>query len=531
MVPCGVMKHTGWVLAGLLFTAIASAQAPKPAGHAEPDKPRAIKVDAQGNLAPAPAAELSQPHCFRQILILPAGYTAAERDLFVQDAQAMVRQMGNLPEAVYTRQYRDRLIYLIHYLPGQSLASGRASLGARLYAHPVRGGTGITLRNEKVIEAVQALQRRMPTLDPIGVITIFNHNGQATANAVPPMFLNRPYGIARLTRRDIHETRPYAGRTWSQYVAAHELAHAALNFLDEYIEPTLAGLHIARLDALMPLLRCDGTWRGWRDAWKLFTGAYDMRLSEILADNGSEHISTRPIPSRVATPGFAPLPFAQEGGMMFSRGTFHATGNNIMNSNWPLKSEGNRFGWGHSLPQMQVLEQVFNSSKGAPRPNDRIRPAGPMHAWWPQWGPAVRLLLFDADKNHRWHPTTQYQIELRWQEPSGWKSQTHRVTPQRMVLDLRNTLALTWASRLRNTLLAVGVRQLPGGSGRPFNLAAMSVEEMLQDLLPTTQWPLPYQQVQLPLPLAFHRYHWRFRTHNGSHWSGWTHWSTFCRGI
>jgi len=47
------------------------------------------------------------------------------------------------------------------------------------------------------------------------------------------------------------------------YVGIHELAHATLNFLDEYIEYGFEDMNIRSLDALTPLALLDDSWEAW----------------------------------------------------------------------------------------------------------------------------------------------------------------------------------------------------------------------------------------------------------------------------
>ena len=49
--------------------------------------------------------------------------------------------------------------------------------------------------------------------------------------------------------------------------------------------------------------------------------------------------------------------------------------------------------------------------------------------------------------------------------------------------------------------------------------------------LPTLTFWTPYQQTTVPASQSFTTYWWRFRTHNGAAYSGWTSWSSFYRSF
>ena len=318
------------------------------------------KVNEAGDVVTAPASEVSQPGKYRQVLVLPAGYTASDHDKYFSDIDKMIHKNGNLPDPVYTRKYRDRIIYIVHWMPGGKLGTNTANFGATTYTHPTRGGLAFTLRNPDVIAKVGDLQRTsIPSLAPIGVVTVFNFDDEATAYASPPTLLRQTFGIARISSNDIAHKK---GRP------AHELAHGSLNFLDEYIEPSLQGWDIGDVDYLTAAILPDGSWGSVRDAWESLITNYQIRLSEILADNGSGNISTRRYPATVSNnpPAYSLFKYENEGGMFFESGTFHDGGNNMMNNDritkdTPLKSDGDRFAYDHNRAQKYVLNQVYLS--------------------------------------------------------------------------------------------------------------------------------------------------------------------------
>ena len=500
------------------------------------------KVGTDGKNVAAPASQVNQPGTYRQVLIMPAGFTSEERGKYFSDVDKMINNMGNLKEPVYTRKYRDRIVYVIHWIPGGVLGSPTANFRAKTYPHPTRRDAngnpekGMTLKNPEVIAAVRNLkQSKIPSLDPIGVIVLMNRDEPSIAYASPPTLLQQKFGIVRLSRHDIdaHHNRPM-----------HELAHASLNFLDEYIEPALVGQDITDFDLLTPAILPDGSWGSLRDSWESLIGNYEIRFSDILADNGSGNISTRKHPATVVSSvsGYTPFKYEFEGGMFFEFGTFHDSGNNVMNvdrttKGGPLKPSGDRHALNHSPSQHSVIDHVFGAT-GTPRPNDRLRNAGPTIAWAPQLGSSVRLLLFDADKNHRWHPTSKYEVQVGWWEwvyqgtffdplkgEFQFKSMRREFTPSVRTVDLSKTFAAGGASVLRDALVFLGVQELSEGG---FNLAALTVDELLNGSIPSVVWPTPYQDVQVSLPVP-NIYYWRFRTYNGTHWSGFTEYSTFSK--
>jgi hypothetical protein len=500
----------------------------------------AVKVDAEGEVVPARGNDLRSSGSMRHVLVVPTGYTADDYQKFIDGFNKMVSDMGNLPEQVFTSKYRDRIVYIAHWLPGGTIDSGDANFSPTLYEHPVRGGRGISMNNRELIEAVDNFKaEHLSTSDPIGVMVVFNiDDDDVTANAVCPTFLGKPYGIARITHEDIIDDFGFATLTWGHYVPMHELGHGAINWLDEYIEDMLDGWDINTTDPLTGLLLPDGTWQGWNDAWETAISNYTIRTSEVLADNGSDNISLRRTTSRVDSPDFDALVYESSGGMFFPIGTRHDEGNNVMNDSLlpdgeTPKADGNRFAWDHSPQQDRLLDFVFGVTSEAPRPNDRIRCAGPMHNWLPQWGDQVRLLIFDADKNHRWHKTTKYEVEIGWWEWDwgrgdwAWRTMTRNVTPSARDVDLSQAIAGDGLGVLRDVLVANGVSDIPTGENASFNLAALSVEELVTTSLPAVKWPTPYQDVRVTLPIPAYQYYWRFRTYNGHHWSGFTGWSGF----
>src|SRR5207237_7750589 len=183
--------------------------------------------------------------------------------------------------------------------------------------------------------------------------------------------LNRSYGVANYTRADLLQR--------GAYVPSHELAHAGLNYLDEYVEAGLQDLSIRQIDLATPLVLFDGSWGGFIAAINDLLGVYDYNLSEILSNNGNDNMATSAWPTTVYTPGYPSQSYPYEGGMFFGRGTFHAAGSNLMNRDFVMRGADDGFAYAHSSSQQQVINAAFGGAAG--RPNDRLRNAGPKNGW------------------------------------------------------------------------------------------------------------------------------------------------------
>ena len=201
-----------------------------------------------------------------------------------------------------------------------------------------------------------------------------------------------------------------------------------------------------------------------------------------------------------------------------------------MNSSRVQNCDADRFAYDHSASQQAVVEQVFEAPDQAARPNDRLRNAGPMDGWPAGMGDSVRLLLFDADKNHQFHPTTSYDVQIGWYEGDRWMTVQKSVTPDDRTLSLDSSKLYGMTQTVQDVLCMIGVDEIQSGGGN-FNLCELTVDEMADAFLPTFQWPLPYQDVKMPTPNTFTRYYWRFRTNNGTYASGWTGWSSVYRSL
>lgn len=467
---------------------------------------------------------------YRQILVLPTGYTSSEKAKFFTDVEAMRVKMSDAPgSAIYSEQYRDRILYIAYWVSGGDLSTASSAFGGKIFAHPVRG-EALTMNQDAVNAKVNEIRAStIPALAPGAVAVVFDSDRtDVTANATPPSFTRKSYGIARFTRGDAQ----------SSYTPSHEIGHAMLSWVDEYVEDGFENLNITQLDALTPLVLWDGTFSTLDDALGDLLGVYDLNISEILADNGADNVSTSRYPSTVWS-GLAQEIYEYEGGMFFGHGTFHDAGKNLMNSNRYNATADNGFDYAHSPSQQRVANTVFNT-RVAGRANDRLRNAGPMNAW-PYAAGTPTVILFDADKNHRWHPTQRYDVLVGWYErhyytcwagfipypcyDNVWTTMQKSVTPSINTIDLAPSALYGLASLTQGVVCSLGVGDLSNG----IDLCTLTLDQMASAFLPSMRFFLPYQAVTVPASQAFTTYYWAFRTYNGTYTSGWTGWSSFYR--
>jgi hypothetical protein len=468
-------------------------------------------------------AQLTDPQTYRQVLIYSGGFTPSEKSAFTTAFERLIVSMSAGGSEVYSAKYAGQLLYIPVWVPGGPLGSQQSSFKASVVDHPVRG-RALTVDQAEVMRVTDRLIRT-ESFDPWSTAVLFNTHEEVTANAAPPAWIKRNYGIARFTLANLE----------SDYVPTHEIAHASLNFLDEYIESGFQDTRIQAFDVLSPLLLFNGTKegrsRGWKDLWK----THDFRVSDILAANGNENIDVSRYPSRVQTEGYAPNPYEFEGGMFFGKGTWHDEGDNLMNSHWnPLP--GNGFAYAHSRSQQEVIRQVFETPLQAPRPNDRIRNAGPDSGKIKWAGKAVEFFVFDADKNHRYHPTLAYEVQLGWwekgegQDEPRFRAVEKRFPSTPISVELHPSRAMGLGKVLQKIVCEVTSGEFEYG-GDVFDACVLPLEKIVDAFVPTWSFPAPYQALEWTLPERFETYYWRFRTDNGTWKSGWTGWSKIKRGF
>ncbi|HEX4996735.1 MAG TPA: hypothetical protein VFY29_00815 [Terriglobia bacterium] len=478
---------------------------------------RAFQVSGQfdwkcvrGSGEPCEQTDLVDPR-FRQILILSTAYRDGSANTFWRDFGRFVARLGSRQMMnAWSAQKRDRILYVGVFTGGGPLDSGNASFGAHV-REDITGTRVLAARSESVHQFVDQLQARAPWLDPLGVALLFQ-SGNAMANSTPPSFSSRSYGITRIGSDDLR----------NGYIGAHELGHGALNFLDEYVESGLENLNIRNFDVLTPLL--------------IFTppgstpppDGYDYRLSEILAGNGPVNLAPRPDVTTVRTPGAAPQRFEYEGGLFFGRGTFHDAGSNLMNSDFVQRGPGDGFAFDHSPAQQEYIDSVFGDAPS--RANDRLRNVGPVDGWPGEFGASTTVMLYDADKNNPRHPTKEYVVQVGWWEHQQgadprWRVDSYTVPATKQTVDLPLS-----AGPREKLLLAVACRAGMTELSDELNGRDVCDRENSNRAV-SLRFYTPYESTTVPASQWFTTYWWRFRTFNGSQYSGWTGWSSFYRSF
>lgn len=486
------------------------------------------------DLSVCPSSELANP-AYRHILIMPSGYTEEDRSAFWTDFDTIVTAMSN-SGTTWSTVKRDRIRYIGYFTGGGALGTPEAAFGGAVMAHPIRD-YALTLNLDAVKAKVDEIRLNvLPSLRPMGVLTILNDfQADITANASPPSFLGGSYGIAKMNREDLK----------NGYIATHELGHAALNFLDEYVEGGMENLNIRSIDAATPLVLFDGTWPGFVRAISDLFGVYDYNLSEILANNGNVNVATSSVPSTVYSPISAPQQFAYEGGMFFGRGTFHMAGNNLMNGSRVQRGPDDTFAYAHSGSQWALINTAFGDNPY--RANDRLRTAGPKDGWWGELGGTTVVMMFDGDKRNHFHATQHYVVQVGWWERvwftswwgpfpypdyrDEWRTAQKNVTPGNRKIELKATSLYGLANLTQSVLCGVGVTEVPKPDGGKFKLCDTPLSQIASAFLPTFSFATPYTEATVPASQWFTNYWWRFATWNGYTYSGWTGWSNFYRSF
>jgi hypothetical protein len=485
------------------------------------------------------SAEL-QNSWYKQIVIMPSGYGDADYNQFFADFNRTISLMTNSWSAgsSWSVQKASQLLFIGYWVSGGPLGDPSAAFGGKIAPHPIRG-YATSLSQNAVYSKIDSIRySQLPSLRPIGVAVIFNTFQQPiTANAAPPSFVNRPFGVAKYTRGDLDAR--------GAYVPTHELAHASLNYLDEYIEAGFENLSIKQIDVATPLVLFDWTWGGFINAINDLLGVYDYTISDMLANNGNDNVATSSWPTTVTTNGYPWQNYSYEGGMFFGLGTFHQAGSNLMNSDSSLnRGADDGFGYAHSPSQQQVVDELFWGYTA--RPNDRIRNAGPKNGWPLAFGSQTHVMLFDGDKNHHFHPTEQYNVQVGWYDRQWhtcwwgpfpypcyndvWTTAMTSVYPEYRAINLPLSSAYGLAKLAQKLVCAVGINEISSGGGT-IRLCDQDLDTIANNFLPTINFPVPYQDVSVPASQWFTTYWWRFNTDNGAIQSGYTGWSSFYRSF
>lgn len=481
-------------------------------------------------------ADMANPN-YRHILFMSSGYTDAEGWDFWGDFDTFIDRMSNSGN-VWSTQKKYQIMYIGYFTGGGALNTPEATFHGAVLAHPIRD-YALSASNQEVISKVSSLKAtEFPNMRPMGVQLILNSfQDNITANAAPPNFLFNDfrYGVAKMNREDLK----------SGYIASHELGHAAMNFLDEYVETGLENVNIRSFDVATPLVLFDGSWSGFIDAISDLFGVYDYNISEILAGNGNGNITLSANPSTVYSPISAAQQYPFEGGFFTGRGTFHAAGDNLMNSNHVVRGDGDRFAYAHSGAQQMLINTAFGDA--AYRANDRLRTAGPKDGWPLELGGSTTVMMYDGDKRNAWHKTNEYVVQVGWWERNwktcwwgpfpyacytdNWKTAQKSVAPKHHSVDLKASSLYGLANLAQGLLCGVGVTEIPKPDGTPFKLCEQQLSNIASAFLPTFKFYTPYEETTVPASQWFTTYWWRFATHNGTTYSGWTGWSEFYRSF
>lgn len=524
-VPYRVISASGLALAATLVAQVATAQV-----QAGP-----LRCKKWNNVA-CSAADWANTN-LKQLVIMPTGYSAQEEATFWSDFDRIIVQMTNDRSGTsntFSVQHKDKLLFIGDFRPSAPLGEN-ALFKAAAAPHPSDARAPmLVLRNDEVYARVNALRASsLPQLRPFSVGVLFNTLVDATANATPPGYLNMSYGVAKFTRDD----------ALGSWVVTHEIGHSGMNFLDEYTEQGMENISIRLIDLLTPLVVLNPSWRGVLDAIGSLTTVYDIDISEILANNGHDNQTLSRNPQ--TTGPYINETYAYEGGSFFGRGTFHMKGHNLMNGFAGLRGPDDSFGYTHTPAQQRVVTTAFTGVPG--RANNRLRNAGPIDGWPAEFGQRTKVMLFDADKHHQFQKTTKYTVQVGWYErewktcwawifpypcsTDKWKTAEKQVTPTVRSVNLRVSFAYGLVSMLQGVVCAVGFTEVKL-NGTPYDLCSQSLSEMLEGgYVPSVEFVVPYQEVEVPASQWMTAYWWRFKTSNGRFDSDFTGWSKFFRSF
>lgn len=470
------------------------------------------------------AGDLSDP-TKRTVVVLPTGFAETERDVYWAELERLRHRMvGGEAGHAWSAQKSSQLLIVSRFDASGPIDAADAAFGAKIPRHPVRG-LALSLSQDAVYAKIDEMRRASP-LHPFGALVLFNSfTTGVTANASPPSMVGKAFGVAKMTRADLEIS----------YIATHELGHAALNYLDEYVEGGMESANILSLDSLTSLALFDGTWHGLTAGVSDWLKVYDYNLSEVLGNNGNVNIALSPNPSTVWSPGRAPLVFDSEGGMFFGLGTYKMGATNLMKDYAVYE---------HSQSQQEIIETAFGAA--APRANDRLRTAGPRDGWSAELGPTTTVMLADGDKLNHFHGTTSYEVEVGWYERTwstcwygwlpypcsqdNWVSAVKDVTPDERRIDLRASSLYGLSNLVQRVACGVGYTSLETSTGS-VSLCDGDLGSITDAFMPTMSFRTPYQEVDVPATQWMTTYWWRFRTHNGTYDSGFTGWSSFTRSL
>ncbi len=475
----------------------------------------------------------------KQVLIFSAGFTDSDRTKFFSVFDSIIdSSVSKNAGAVWTVQKKDQLLFFGYFTGGGTLDSPQSAFGSHVMVHPIRG-YGLTLRQDDVYAKINEIKSaQLPNLRPFVAGVLMNtYQNPVTANASPPSFVDKPFGVAKFT---VHDAQS------SPYVVTHELAHAGLNYVDEYTEKGLENTNIKSFDVLTPLVQLDGSWGGFVDAVSNFFGVYSVQISEILANNGNDNVTTSRWPASVSTPGYDTPDYQYESGMFFGRGTWHMPGANLMDDNNVTRGPDDGFAYAHSPAQQRVIDLAFGDHSKV-RPNDRLLNAGPVSGWPLAFGSTTHVMLRDADMYHQFQPTQSYSVQVGWYDrhwktcwaafipypcyDSIWTTAQKTVGRAKRSIDFKMSAAYGLISLAQNLLCELGITEINMTGGAKFQLCQQDLSTITDAFLPTVKFNIPYRDLDVPASQWMTTYWWRFSTNNGAIQSGWTGWSSFFRSL
>lgn len=482
---------------------------------------------------------------FKQIVIFSAGYpdvvdpllnkygTSVGKELFELETKNLWLEPAKVPSSSklknnWMKTQQNKLMYLTHWLRGNPIARQGAVFEAGYVWMPVREPAGIYRLwvNDRLVEAkVQSLDDFCTKLKPFAVTVVLDTEAAIRSGEIPgpknvtdaasvPGLTKRPYGVARISNTKLNDdSTTIENDAW--WIGPHELGHAALNLADEYIEIPFLNAHI--LDLLDPYLILMEN--GVRSPINL----QYIDLSEILIGNGLDNISLQKYASdRNAHNWNSSVDYLQEGAY-FEKGVFR-----FLDTNSPVNLAGERVNLmshvsaGYETPELaRVVDTAFNGFSG--RLNDRIINAGPPSGSITTTD-TTRVLLRDADKNHHFHPTQEYWVNVVWPEPCPSaenpadsctqpqnnltvKSTWITVTPTKIVLSLDSYPAIE--------ALGKTVDDICNYINSYTIYDCYSAALTSGGFLPMTEAHIPYQSVEIPTPTVGQDYYWSFGTFNG----------------
>ena len=112
-----------------------------------------------------------------------------------------------------------------------------------------------------------------------------------------------------------------------------------------------------------------------------------------------------------------------------------------------------------------------------------------------------------------------------------WKTAQQTMTPQPRAINVKLSSLFGLAELAQDVVCAAGVNEIPTGSGGTVRLCDQDLSTVADAFLPTINFPVPYQDVEVPASQWWTTYWWRFSTWNGGWQSGWTGWSSFYRSL